>query len=49
MYELAFARPPGAGELERATAFVGEDSSDKDSWPDLAHALFQIKEFIYLR
>jgi hypothetical protein len=49
MYELAFARPPGTGELERATAFVHGHSSDKDSWRDLAHALFQMKEFIYLR
>jgi hypothetical protein len=49
MYEIAFARPPGAAELERAVAFVhGAGSTDK-SWRDLAHALFQMKEFIYLR
>jgi hypothetical protein len=49
MYELTFARPPSTAELERATAFVRSKSSDEDSWRDLAHALFQMKEFIYLR
>jgi hypothetical protein len=47
MYEEAFAREPGAEELSRATAFLREGGND--GWRDLAHALFNMKEFIYLR
>ena len=49
MYEIALARQPGAPELARAVAFVHGAASTDDSWRDLAHALFQMKEFIYLR
>jgi len=49
MYEIAFARPPSNAELERAVAFVHGAGSTDNSWRDLAHALFQMKEFIYLR
>jgi hypothetical protein len=49
MYELAFARPPSGVELDRAGAFIRGAASKDDSWRDLAHALFQMKEFIYLR
>jgi hypothetical protein len=49
MYEIAFARPPGNAELERVVAFVRGAGSTDNSWSDLAHALFQMKEFIYLR
>jgi mono/diheme cytochrome c family protein len=49
MYELAFTRPPSAAELQRAAAFVSHAASADDAWRDLAHALFQMKEFIYLR
>jgi hypothetical protein len=49
MYEIAFARPPSTAELERAVAFVHGAGSTDNSWRDLAHALFQMKEFIYVR
>ena len=49
MYQLAFARPPSAAELERAASFVKNGPPDSDPWRELAHALFQMKEFIYLR
>jgi hypothetical protein len=49
MYEFAFARRPAPAELDRALAFIRECSPGADAWRDLAHALFQMKEFIYLR
>jgi hypothetical protein len=49
MYQLAFVRPPGNVELERAAAFLRAGTPDGDPWRELAHALFQMKEFIYLR
>jgi hypothetical protein len=47
MYLEAFARPPRAEELPRAAEFVS--ARGKDAWRDLAHAIFNMKEFIYLR
>jgi mono/diheme cytochrome c family protein len=49
MYQLAFARQPSGAELARAFAFVHEVSEGSDPWRDLAHAIFNMKEFIYLR
>lgn len=49
MYQIAFARRPAAGELERARALVRNGPAEGDGWGDLAHALFLTKEFIYLR
>ena len=56
MYETAFARPPSEFEAATAAEFVrreaaqrGTDPSDPDVWADLAHALINTKEFIYLR
>jgi hypothetical protein len=54
MYESAFARPPTADELEAATAFVAGQSADygkpdhPKAWADLAHVLFNAKEFIFV-
>jgi cytochrome c553 len=56
MYETAFARPPTPEEMAVAVAFVrGEmteretDADDPDIWADLAHALINTKEFIFLK
>jgi hypothetical protein len=49
MYQLAFARPPSAAELASAAAFIRSDAPGSDPWRELAHAIFQMKEFIYLR
>ncbi|MDR3404390.1 MAG: PSD1 and planctomycete cytochrome C domain-containing protein [Chthoniobacter sp.] len=56
MYLTAFSRPPTADELAGATAFLAEqralyatpDPADERVWADLAHVLFNVKEFIYL-
>lgn len=47
MYRECFSRGPSPDELTFAAAFVYERG--KDGWRDLAHALFNMKEFIYLR
>jgi hypothetical protein len=54
MYEGAFGRPPTAAELEGATAFVAGQSAEygkpdhPTAWADLAHVLFNAKEFIFV-
>jgi Protein of unknown function (DUF1553) len=55
MYRSAFARPPSADELSACLAFVdkqtkerGAKSDDVRVWADLAHALFNVKEFIFV-
>ncbi len=56
MYLAAFSRPPTDLELVEAETFLRdqgelyatEDSSDERVWADLAHVLFNVKEFIYL-
>ena len=55
MYLAAFARPPAAAELKDALAFltaqsqaIGAAPTDERAWADLAHVLFNVKEFIYL-
>ena len=54
MYESAFGRSPTAEELAAATAFVAELSKDygkpdhPKAWADLAHVLFNAKEFIFV-
>ena len=45
---LCFGRGPTAEERDRVRAFVGGDG-DAAAWADVAHALFNAKEFIYLR
>jgi mono/diheme cytochrome c family protein/cytochrome c553 len=60
MYLEAFAREPGSEELAAAEAFVADllkthKVAEKDAlsnvrvWQDFAHALFNMKEFIYVR
>jgi hypothetical protein len=48
MFESAFGRPPAVEELERSQDFLKTLGSETDLAP-LAHALFNLKEFIYLR
>lgn len=59
MYVSAFGRPPSAAESRAALEFVGSrihaaqgDSSPESAqaaWASLAHALFNVAEFIYVR
>jgi hypothetical protein len=60
MYLRALGRSPTEGELRRSEAFVNEQAalyasesagpgSELGPWRDLAHALFNLKEFIFLR
>ena len=44
MYLEVFARPPTPAERDRVVAFLADNS-----WLDLAHALFNAKEFLFLR
>ncbi|MEK6235470.1 MAG: DUF1553 domain-containing protein, partial [Planctomycetales bacterium] len=55
MFRDAFAHPPSETQLERAKAFLAEQAklhnaneNDPKVWADLAHTLFNMKEFIYL-
>ncbi len=56
LYQTAFARPPTDGEAAIAMDFVtaeavgrGVSEDDLSLWADLAHALINTKEFIFLR
>lgn len=54
MYLEAYARPPTAGELAEALAFLEEVGREYGSleepraWAELAHVLFNVKEFIFI-
>jgi hypothetical protein len=54
MYLAAFARPPSAEELRLCVEFLdqqqGSSSKREDpaTWADLAHVLFNSKEFVFL-
>ncbi len=56
MYETAFARPPTPNERGAAVAFVRGEATERETnhndpeiWSDLAHALINTKEFIFLQ
>jgi len=56
MYQTAFARPPSDREKQIAERFVEAMAKDRnvrqhdlDVWANLAHVLFNTKEFIFLR
>jgi hypothetical protein len=56
MIQSAFARPATAGEIEAAEQFLSAQAADRNVpvndpvlWADLAHALINTKEFIFLR
>jgi len=54
MYVSAFGRLPTAAELREAEAFVAEQAGQYPAgettgpWADLAHVLFNVKEFIFV-
>jgi hypothetical protein len=55
MYLTAFSRPPTESELAACLAFLDRQSElhkasadDLPPWKDLAHTLFNVKEFIFL-
>jgi hypothetical protein len=56
MYQSAFARPPDAAELQACVDFLNPlsggrqppERSNLAAWTDLAHVLFNAKEFIFV-
>jgi len=48
MYQSAFGRPPTAEEVREATAFLASEPDQRRAWADLAHVLFNVKEFIFI-
>jgi hypothetical protein len=55
MYRSAFARPPNEGELAACMAFFDKQAKERGAkpddvrvWADLAHAMFNVKEFIFV-
>jgi hypothetical protein len=54
MMERAFGRPPTEGETTDAMDFLQEQArlhgarEDQRAWADLAHVLFNVKEFIFI-
>jgi cytochrome c553 len=52
LYQEAFARPPTADESARCLAFLEDrpagPTEAKEAWAELAHALFNVKEFVYV-
>ena len=53
LYRLCLGRPPAASEAQALSAFLAQRRAAKDSeeaaWTALAHAVLQLKEFIYLQ
>jgi hypothetical protein len=45
MFLRVFARPPEPAERDRVQTFLSGDGS----WKDLAHVLFNAKEFLFLK
>ena len=48
MFLSALGRPPSPLELDRSLGYMGDDA-DAAAWSDLAHAIFNLKEFLYVR
>jgi len=54
MYVAAYGRPPAASEEEMALAFIEEQARQYATgealrpWADLAHVLYNVKEFIFI-
>ncbi len=56
MFRAAFGRPAAPQEVEGATALLrdvaalkGVDAGSAEAWKELAHAIFQAKEFLFVR
>ena len=50
IYQTALGRPPEAGELADAVAYVASRQGDApvDVWADLCHVMFNVKEFFFI-
>jgi hypothetical protein len=48
MYEEAFGRLPTAAEADDALAFVRAQGGELRAWTELAHVLFNVKEFVFV-
>ncbi len=48
MFLSALGRPPAPLELDRSLGYLAEKPG-ADAWSDLAHAMFNLKEFLYVR
>jgi hypothetical protein len=52
MYESAFPRPPTEAEMAECVAYLDQQPAaqarDEAAWTDLAHVLFNVKEFIFV-
>jgi hypothetical protein len=49
MYLAAFGRPPTADEAAACGEFVTGKEGDPKAWGELAHTLFNVKEFVFVR
>ncbi|WP_414661126.1 PSD1 and planctomycete cytochrome C domain-containing protein [Horticoccus sp. 23ND18S-11] len=51
MYRQAFGREPTAAEIDRSQRFIAQmkDQGQPAPWAELGHALFNLKEFIFIR
>jgi hypothetical protein len=49
MYLAAFGRPITPAELANCREFLGKNETDESAWTDLAHTLFNVKEFVFVR
>jgi hypothetical protein len=49
MYLQAFSRQATDRELDACEVFLGERTAKAEAWAELAHALLNVKEFIFLR
>lgn len=48
MYRTCFARPPKPEELAACRATVDGKETDAAAWTELAHTLFNVKEFVFV-
>ena len=48
MFLNALGRPPDPLELDRSLGYLG-DNAGAAEWADLAHSIFNLKEFLYVR
>ena len=48
MFLGALGRPPAPLELDRSLGYLG-DRPGSAEWADLAHSIFNLKEFLYVR
>ena len=49
MYTAAFGRAMTADELKECRDFLGKGETDAKAWSELAHTLFNVKEFVFVR